>query len=181
MDNIKFVIRDGVQATYEVFAFTNGKPDDDRPMGSGNSPDEALGHALREMDLAGSFTVAGSVRRVITLEIDYKHDDNASLTEERWVFTEDELENPAACDRDDEFLASGSGLPEVGILVQRNGEVTNRYGDGTAGVPDEQRTLVNDAETLGGMGEYNLGDIADNWRQVMVDDRGRFHSWVKEG
>ena len=173
MKNIKLEIRDGVQAKYEVFTFTDGTPDADRPMGSGESPDEALGNALRELDLGGSFGIRPAHPAVITLEIEYKHDGNAELTEECWVFTQEDLVNPYACDRDDIFIANGPGLPEEGVFVQRNGEVTNLYGNGTAGVTDGHRELAD------GIGEYVLdGKLADTWRRVMVNDRGRFECWA---
>lgn len=98
--------------------------------------------------------------------------DECNLAIEQWVFTQDELKNPKRCRGDDEFFASCSytDAPELetwrerGILVYRNGKATNRYGDGTAGISEKERELVEDEETLHAL----TGDeYADAWRTVI--------------
>jgi hypothetical protein len=109
--------------------------------------------------------------------------------QERWCFTEYELGNPEAlkaCRGEDEFVASaydeeGNRL-ELGVLVYRDGRATNRWEDGTAGVPEEvQREAEVDespSKPIGrGSGSPRLGDddlIADNWRDVEVAEDGSF-------
>src|SRR4051812_39717307 len=92
------------------------------------------------------------------------------MTTESWGFTESELQKPAKSKAGDVFVA----LPrdyEVGIMVLRNGQVTNRWADGTTGLTPENRDVAAAEETL-----YNesIDVYADNWRNVVVDNNGNF-------
>jgi len=107
--------------------------------------------------------------------------------QERWCFTAYELEHPEDCKSHDEFVADLGGdqeglISELGVLVQRNGDVTNRWGDGTVGVGDEYRQLADKSDTLvkpyRQAGESDV--YADTWREVIVDKEGKFVAWAAE-
>jgi hypothetical protein len=100
-----------------------------------------------------------------------------TVTNERWAFTQAELAAPAECKSHDELIA---GVPyeyaeergiECGIIVYRNGTVSNRWEDGTAGVSVEAAELAGEDEL-----PYSpdSGELADTWRDVTVDDAGNF-------
>lgn len=97
-------------------------------------------------------------------------------SKERWAFSRSELANPAACKNDDELLAfvdydDGYGRTEgQTIIVYRNGKVSNRYGDGTAGVIPELAELADCVEEL----LHDDGETTDVWRDCEVDDHGNF-------
>lgn len=89
------------------------------------------------------------------------------MTTERWVFTDQELaQNAIGCTAHDEFAARVPDQ-ELCVIVYRNGEVSNRWSDGTAGVPAEVAELANEVETY-----YHPEQdaYADNWRDVEVVD-----------
>ena len=99
---------------------------------------------------------------------------------ERWAFSEKELADPYACHSHDELLASVPNPDdpekslEQGIIVYRNGTVSNRWEDGTVGVPAEVAELANDEETL-----YHPDDeLTEAWRDVCVGDDGSFLAWA---
>ena len=99
------------------------------------------------------------------------------MTTERWAFSESELANPAKCKSYDELLADvpyeyaeEHGIEED-IIVQRNGTVTNRWSDGTAGVPAETAELAGECETLY---RPETREETDAWRDVEVDAAGNF-------
>jgi len=95
---------------------------------------------------------------------------------ERWAFSRPELDDPAACKSYDELMAyvdydDGYGRTDgQTIIVYRNGEVSNRYGDGTAGVLQELAKLADCEETL----LHPDGEMTDVWRDCEVDDDGNF-------
>jgi hypothetical protein len=103
---------------------------------------------------------------------------------ERWAFSESELVNPKSCRADDELVAA---LPEfadalgnaLGIIVYRNGQVSNRFEDGTIGVPDALKTLANEVETLA----HNVdGEVEPTWCWADVEtEDGRFVRFVQHG
>jgi hypothetical protein len=91
------------------------------------------------------------------------------VRKERWAFTQAELAAPAECNGYDEFNASVPN--EDPVIVYRDGTVSNRWYDGTAGVPTETAALAGEDES-----PYNpdTGELADTWRDVEVDDAGNF-------
>lgn len=90
------------------------------------------------------------------------------MSRERWCFTQAELANPVACKATDELVAFR--FDRGGIIVTRDGQVSNRWDDGTKGVSETDRAWADDQETL-----YNEeGDALDEWRDVMVSDEGEF-------
>jgi len=99
---------------------------------------------------------------------------------ERWAFSQAELEAPAKCRGDDELLAyvdydDGYGRTEgVDIVVYRNGEVSNRFGDGTAGVMKELAELAGCQETL----LHSDGDYTEGWKDVETDADGNFVRFI---
>ena len=99
---------------------------------------------------------------------------------ERWCFTYHELKNPGSCKRDDEFVAV-LPISEVGVVVLRDGTVTDRWEDGTVGVPRLAKQHANAAEVLW-KPVYSGNNLAQNdqdeethaWRDVLADQNGRF-------
>jgi hypothetical protein len=89
---------------------------------------------------------------------------------ERWAFTARELSNPAACCGFDELVAD---VPheDMGVLIQRNGNVTNRWEDGTAGIPADIAELAGECES-----PYNpqTNELAEEWRDVVTNPAGEF-------
>jgi hypothetical protein len=96
---------------------------------------------------------------------------------ERWAFAESELADPAACKAHDELLASATTGPDSseGIIVYRNGKASNRFADGTAGVPADLAELAEADEELY---HPDLDEIADVWADVWVDDSGTWAGWA---
>ena len=88
----------------------------------------------------------------------------------RWAFTEKELikirENGFMPNDDDEFIVYVNSA--LGVIVQRNGVVTNRWSDGTIGVSDEVREVVAGVEDL-----YTTETVPVVWRDVMLTE-GQF-------
>jgi sulfur carrier protein ThiS len=92
---------------------------------------------------------------------------------ERWVFTQSEIDRlgryttfkPTAYD---EFIAAVEGQ-EIGVIVYRNGEVSNRWADGIKGVPQDVAEQTDAEETL-----YALAgcECADVWLDVTTDPQG---------
>jgi len=94
---------------------------------------------------------------------------------ERWIFTAKEIAHPENCKGNDIFISPPPGEYELemGVQIQRNGVVTNRWGDGTVGVPQWIQDLASAEETL------SLPDgteTADVWQDVVTKD-GKFVSW----
>lgn len=98
------------------------------------------------------------------------------MSKQRWAFTESELANPAECKGDDELVAyvyTDTEFKETesyGIVVYRNGKVSNRFDDGTAGVPRGLVDLANDCESL----LHPDGEETSVWKDVEADDQGNF-------
>jgi len=99
---------------------------------------------------------------------------------ERWVFTKAQLKNPKGLRRDDELIAlvtPDEPSEGVDVIVYRNGEVSNRFGDGTVGLPEEVYVAAQDEDKLF---DEEEDDWADNWRDVIVDADGNFVRFADE-
>jgi len=101
--------------------------------------------------------------------------------QERWAFSIDELENPSQCHGNDELVAYididdevGDGVISFGIIVLRNGKVTNRFDDGAIGMPDEFIKFARHYETL----LHHDGYETHEWRNVEIDNSGNFTGFV---
>lgn len=88
---------------------------------------------------------------------------------ERWAFSESELIDSTKCKSHDELIAL---LPEVeeSVIVYRNGEVSNRYIDGTRGVRGKHAAMASDTETL----LHPNGEETAIWKDVIADANGNF-------
>lgn len=101
------------------------------------------------------------------------------MRKERWVFTELELCHESllkdTCNRDEEFMAVVPG-EETAVLVLRDGSPTNRWVDGTVGVPQDIQELASEVETLNATDndDSSMCDLADTWRDVLVNEFGNF-------
>jgi len=93
---------------------------------------------------------------------------------ERWAFTTRELDNPAACCGFDELVADVP-FEDLGVLVQRNGVVTNRWEGETAGIPADIAKLANECESL-----FNpqTNELAEEWRDVVTINGKFLRFWV---
>lgn len=99
------------------------------------------------------------------------------MTSERWVFTGAELRAKGEdCNRYDTFVAIVPNF-QLGVLVYRNGEATNRWEDGTAGVPDGVRELAAAVETLATT--ETPVEPANRWCNVFVDEDGDLIEIIK--
>jgi len=97
------------------------------------------------------------------------------MKNERWAFSESELADPAACNAYDELIAIVPDC-ELGIIVCRNGEVSNRWEDGAVGVPADVAEAANADESLY---HPDLDTYADVWADVFVDADGAWLGWAK--
>lgn len=112
------------------------------------------------------------------------------LWRERWVFTADELDKPARCNCEDRFIAAvpdGGGPDDrSGVLVNRLGECSDYFDDGTFGVPAELKARAADVEDYAVPAtEYRNGDPrksgdAEEWRDVLRTEFGFFARFVPE-
>jgi len=99
---------------------------------------------------------------------------------ERWAFSQSELADPSACTGYDELVAiididdDGDGVDSFGIIVYRNGEVSNRFDDGTAGVPKEFAELADECESL----VHPDGEETAEWKDVEADAEGNFVRFI---
>ena len=105
----------------------------------------------------------------------------AGLEIERWCFTAHEFEHPEDCFGEDPFVAV---TEETGVIVLRNGTVTNMWEDGTAGVPDTVQQEADHVEELAKPVYYGNNravngedEYTEGWRDVWVKD-GRFLRWA---
>lgn len=95
---------------------------------------------------------------------------------ERWAFSESELADPSKCKSDDELVAyvdlddGYGGTDGQQIIVYRNGRASNRYADGTAGVPEALALLAEEQETL----LHTNGEDTFDWRDVETNKTGAF-------
>jgi hypothetical protein len=100
---------------------------------------------------------------------------------ERWAFSQSELAQPVKCNGYDELVAyvhvddDWDSVESFGIIVYRNGEVSNRFDDGTAGVPKELVELADCEESL----LHPDGEETAKWRDVMADGDGNFLDFAK--
>lgn len=103
----------------------------------------------------------------------------SNTVKQRWAFSESELTHPAKCNAYDELIGEfceEEGI-KSGVIVYRNGEVSNRWDDGTAGVPAEVAELADECETL-----YHpeANETTDVWADVLCDKHsGRFLGWAE--
>jgi len=95
---------------------------------------------------------------------------------ERWAFSAGDLAAPAKCKGYDELVAyidlddDWEGVERHGIVVYRNGEVSNCFDDGTAGVPKELAELADKVESL----LHPDGEETAVWKNVETDRHGNF-------
>lgn len=95
---------------------------------------------------------------------------------ERWAFSESELANPAKCKSDDELVAyvdlddDWGGVEGQGVVVYRNGKVSDRFDDGTVGLPKGLAELAGDVESL----LHPDGEETAAWKNVETNDQGDF-------
>jgi len=110
-----------------------------------------------------------------------QHLEQATMRTERWAFSESELAAPAKCNAHDELIgevpyeyAEENGIEE-GIIIYRKGEVSNRWEDGTVGVPAETAELADECETLY---HPDSNETTAVWADVFVDDNGAWLGWA---
>lgn len=91
---------------------------------------------------------------------------------QRWMFCNKELDNPEACNGYDiMYLDTGT---EERIQGFRNGDTTDRWEDGTAGVPlDVQEWAQEDEQPF----NPECGEYIDVWKEVWADEVGNFLGW----
>ena len=112
--------------------------------------------------------------------------ENAGIRQERWVFADNELKNPKNCKSNDEFIAmvtmgdedAARWGGETDVIIRRDGTPTNRFADGTAGVPQEIQDIAKEIECLHIPGDS--WELADSWRDVICDKNGKFVRFVPE-
>jgi hypothetical protein len=111
------------------------------------------------------------------------HARHEGMKQQRWIFTAAELAiGGEGCKADDEFVVH---LPEnnnvedvgvdLGIIICRNGNATNRWEDGTFGVQAELAQLAEEVESYY---QQDTDHIADNWRDVEVRPDGTLYRVV---
>lgn len=105
-----------------------------------------------------------------TETLDRKWEIQRTTTIERWAFLASELDNLQACKAEDEFVAYPAlEQTELGVIVGRNGQVSNRWEDGTVGIPPEVREVADETDSLHSLsGEEIIG-----WRDVEVSEDGQ--------
>ncbi len=98
------------------------------------------------------------------------------MKKEHWAFSESELTDPSKCKSNDELVAcidlddDWEGVEGHGIVVYRNGEVSNHFADGTAGLPIGLAELANGIESL----LHPNGEDTAAWKNVEADKDGTF-------
>lgn len=83
---------------------------------------------------------------------------------ERWAFMKDELDKLPQCRGDDEFVAYPPEC-EIGVIVYRNGNVSNRWADGTVGLSPELVEAAFEEETV-----FRDREEFECWRNVGLDE-----------
>lgn len=112
---------------------------------------------------------------LLSKKLIHRIDEEVEVRRERWVFTDAELAVKGLnCKGDDEFVATVEDVVH-GVIVQRDGSVTNRWEDGVLGVPKKIVELADDVESL----VASNGEVADNWLSVEVNDDGTC-KWPRE-
>lgn len=92
---------------------------------------------------------------------------------ERWAVSKTELTNLDKLNGNDELLAY---IPdELGVVIYRNGRVSNRWEDGVVGVNQEMKDKVDEIDTLY---HPNHSEDTELWIDVMVDEVGNFVSRI---
>lgn len=116
----------------------------------------------------------------------------AALSVQSWCFTEEELYQISQGNLNyrsvdpfyvalplDDMRADHPKWAECSIVVTRAGIVSDRYGDGTVGVTDEEKGILADCDSWiifkpFGSSDSGRDDMsADIWRCVEVDDNGK--------
>jgi hypothetical protein len=114
--------------------------------------------------------------------------------QERWCFSSADLQQPENCHSYDELVANvitGEGgasrsvefdnEEQTDVIVYRNGIVTNKFDDGTIGVPKEIQKLADDVEELvNPRGNTDETAFCNVWRNVWTDETGVFLGWAPE-
>jgi hypothetical protein len=105
--------------------------------------------------------------------------------QERWCFSLYDLQHPENCKGYDELYAYVSGETEndeeTDVVVYRNGTVTNKFGDGTVGVPEEiQKQADNIDDLINPSGTSDDTSFCNYWRDVWTDETGAFLGWAPE-
>jgi hypothetical protein len=112
----------------------------------------------------------------------------ASRRRERWCFTQHELKFPENCFREDPFVSyqNAAGPDDLGVIVLRDGQITNMWGDGSGGVPEMVQNRIDLSGELrkpvyyGHNHAYDESDEeVEDWVDVYVDEEGRFKAWVE--
>jgi len=119
----------------------------------------------------------------------------AALTQERWLFADDEflftnlqtLRPPVSISpsADDEFIVNvpdpydyGDNEEIAGVIVNRKGESSNRFSDGTIGVPQLLREKAEQQEE--GFSCRTNCD-ANTWMDVLVNSKGKLFYYRPQG
>lgn len=95
---------------------------------------------------------------------------------ERWAFSPSELTASQGLNAKDELIAHPANW-EQGVIVLRNGEVSNRWEDGTVGVPPLERAFAESVETLRHPG---TAELTEGWYDVWVLPDGRLAAFRAE-
>lgn len=102
--------------------------------------------------------------------------EKVATMKERWAFSESELADPTKCKSDDELVAyvdfddGYGGTDGQQVIVYRNGQASNHYADGTAGVPLALALLAEQEESL----LHTNGEDTNVWRDVKTNKAGAF-------
>jgi hypothetical protein len=98
---------------------------------------------------------------------------------ERWVFADSELPitDFDVIKADDEFVTGPLLMPdgsytELGVIVYRNGEISNRWSDGVAGVPEDVVESAKTEEEYYALDEFSTE--VDTWKDVICGPNGEF-------
>jgi hypothetical protein len=103
--------------------------------------------------------------------------------EERWCFSEQEIRDPYKCHGTDRMLATvypdaadeDDDARPINVVVLRDGTVTDKdvYDDPVS--PEVQQRADHEEQLF----SANADDIADYWRDVVVDEKGNFVKFGK--
>ena len=88
--------------------------------------------------------------------------------QERWAFSEGEIALPFNCNGFDVLVAYPPEC-ELGVIVYRNGTVSNFWADGTCGIPIAVGELAGECESLY---HPDSGEETSVWRDVLTDADG---------
>ena len=105
---------------------------------------------------------------------------------EYWAFSVSELLDPGECHGDDELTAyldiddTHTGALAIGVIVHRNGHVTDRFEDGTL-LPFSTKRRNHELQRLAARVEtlmHQNGEETLEWRDVRVDRHGNFITFL---